>query len=115
MLLGIALLTACGSDEREPVESDQEVIRPIDELFHWPLGAAFLLVLGTMLGSVYERKKEIFVYNSVGLDQIVADVELGQLPSVRRQLVPGGADQPELVLEPGPDRFIIPHGVDTAL
>ncbi len=32
-------------DELEPVESDQEVIRPIDELFHWPLGAAFLLVL----------------------------------------------------------------------
>ena len=35
-------------DELEPVESDQEVIRPIDELFHWPLGAAFLLVLGAL-------------------------------------------------------------------
>jgi Ca-activated chloride channel family protein len=35
-------------DELEPVESDQEAIRPIDELFHWPLGAAFLLVLGAL-------------------------------------------------------------------
>ena len=35
-------------DELEPVESDQEVIRPIDDLFHWPLGAAFLLVLGAV-------------------------------------------------------------------
>jgi Ca-activated chloride channel family protein len=32
-------------DELEPVESDQEAIRPIDELFHWPLGLAFLLCL----------------------------------------------------------------------
>jgi Ca-activated chloride channel family protein len=39
-------------DELEPVESDQEVIRPIDELFHWPLGAAFLLVLGTLGASL---------------------------------------------------------------
>ena len=34
-------------DELEPVESDQEAIRPIDELFHWPLGVAFLVVLCT--------------------------------------------------------------------
>ncbi|MEJ2384538.1 MAG: VWA domain-containing protein [Xanthomonadales bacterium] len=39
-------------DELEPVESDQEVIRPIDELFHWPLGAAFLLVLGAMAAAM---------------------------------------------------------------
>lgn len=32
-------------DELEPVESDVEVIRPVDELFHWPLGLAFALVL----------------------------------------------------------------------
>jgi Ca-activated chloride channel family protein len=32
-------------DELEPVESDQEAIRPVDDLFHWPLGFAFLLCL----------------------------------------------------------------------
>lgn len=32
-------------DELEPVESDVEVIRPVDELFHWPLGTAWLLAL----------------------------------------------------------------------
>ena len=32
-------------DELEPVESDQESIRPVDELFYWPLSAAFLLAL----------------------------------------------------------------------
>lgn len=32
-------------DELEPVESDAETIRPVDELFHWPLGAAWVLVL----------------------------------------------------------------------
>jgi Ca-activated chloride channel family protein len=36
-------------DELEPVESDQEAIRPIDELFFWPLSAAFLLVLAALL------------------------------------------------------------------
>lgn len=30
-------------DELEPVESDQESVRPVDELFFWPLAAAFLL------------------------------------------------------------------------
>lgn len=34
-------------DELEPVESDQESIRPVDELFHWPLGAAVGLILLT--------------------------------------------------------------------
>ena len=33
-------------DELEPVESDQETIRPVDELFYWPLSAALVLVLG---------------------------------------------------------------------
>jgi Ca-activated chloride channel family protein len=37
-------------DELEPVESDQEAIRPVDELFYWPLGAAFLL---TLLAVIY--------------------------------------------------------------
>ena len=32
-------------DELEPVESDQEAIRPVDELFFWPLGTVFLLCL----------------------------------------------------------------------
>ena len=32
-------------DELEPVESDQESVRPVDELFYWPLSAAFLLAL----------------------------------------------------------------------
>ena len=35
-------------DELEPVESDQEAIRPVDELFYWPLGVAFILVLGAL-------------------------------------------------------------------
>jgi Ca-activated chloride channel family protein len=30
-------------DELEPVESDQRVYRPVDELFAWPLGGALLL------------------------------------------------------------------------
>lgn len=32
-------------DELEPVESDQETIRPVDELFYWPLSVALILVL----------------------------------------------------------------------
>jgi Ca-activated chloride channel family protein len=32
-------------DELEPVESDVESVRPVDELFYWPLGAAYLLAL----------------------------------------------------------------------
>jgi len=32
-----------------------------------PAFLGFVMVLGTMLGSVYERRREIFVYNSVGL------------------------------------------------
>ena len=30
------------------MESDQEAIRPVDELFYWPLGVAFILVLGVL-------------------------------------------------------------------
>ena len=36
-------------DELEPVESDQEAIRPVDELFFWPLAVSFLLVLAVAL------------------------------------------------------------------
>jgi len=32
-------------DELEPVESDVEIIRPVDELFFWPLGAAWVLAM----------------------------------------------------------------------
>jgi len=32
-------------DELEPVESDVEIIRPVDELFYWPAGLAYLLAL----------------------------------------------------------------------
>ena len=39
-------------DELEPVESDVEIIRPIDELFYWPLGLAYLLALLAALFSM---------------------------------------------------------------
>jgi Ca-activated chloride channel family protein len=39
-------------DELEPVESDVEIIRPIDELFYWPLGLAYLLALLAALFSI---------------------------------------------------------------
>ena len=39
-------------DELEPVESDQEAIRLVDELFYLPLTAAFLLVLAGALYSM---------------------------------------------------------------
>jgi len=35
-----------------------------------PVILGFIMVLGTMLGSVYERKSEIFVYSSVGLSPV---------------------------------------------
>ncbi len=35
-----------------------------------PMLLGFIMVLGTMLGSVYERRREIFVYNSVGLSPV---------------------------------------------
>jgi len=40
-------------DELEPVESDQEAIRPVEELFHWPLGLAFALALAAALFSMW--------------------------------------------------------------
>jgi Ca-activated chloride channel family protein len=39
-------------DELEPVESDQEAIRPVDELFFWPLSISFLMVLTAVLFSM---------------------------------------------------------------
>jgi len=39
-------------DELEPVESDQEAIRPVDELFFWPLSLAFLLALAAAMISM---------------------------------------------------------------
>jgi len=39
-------------DELEPVESDVEIIRPIDELFFWPLGVAYVLALLAALFSI---------------------------------------------------------------
>jgi Ca-activated chloride channel family protein len=36
-------------DELEPVESDQESIRPVDEWFYWPLSLAFLLAMAVGL------------------------------------------------------------------
>lgn len=39
-------------DELEPVESDVEIIRPVDEWFYWPLGAAYLLALIAALVSI---------------------------------------------------------------
>jgi len=32
-------------DKLEPVQSDEESVRPVDELFYWPLSAAFVIVL----------------------------------------------------------------------
>jgi Ca-activated chloride channel family protein len=32
-------------DELEPVESDVEIIRPVDELFYWPMGVAYVMAL----------------------------------------------------------------------
>ena len=32
-------------DELEPVESDVEIIRPVDELFYWPMGLAYAMAL----------------------------------------------------------------------
>ena len=36
-------------DKLEPVESDQEAVRPVDELFYWPLSLAFVLALAAAL------------------------------------------------------------------
>lgn len=39
-------------DELEPVESDVETIRPVDELFYWPMGLAYVLALLAALFSI---------------------------------------------------------------
>ena len=39
-------------DELEPVESDVEIIRPVDELFYWPMGVAYILALLAALNSI---------------------------------------------------------------
>jgi len=39
-------------DELEPVESDVETIRPVDELFYWPLGIAYIIALLAALFSI---------------------------------------------------------------
>lgn len=39
-------------DELEPVESDVEIIRPVDELFYWPLGLAWVLSVLAALATV---------------------------------------------------------------
>jgi len=39
-------------DELEPVESDVEIVRPVDELFYWPLGLAYVLALLAALFSI---------------------------------------------------------------
>jgi Ca-activated chloride channel family protein len=39
-------------DELEPVESDVEIIRPVDELFYWPMGLAYVLALLAALFSI---------------------------------------------------------------
>jgi Ca-activated chloride channel family protein len=44
-------------DELEPVQSDQESVRPVDELFFWPLSAAFLMVLSAVLWLLWPRAR----------------------------------------------------------
>ena len=39
-------------DQLEPVESDVEMVRPVDELFFWPLGIAYALALLAALLSI---------------------------------------------------------------
>jgi Ca-activated chloride channel family protein len=39
-------------DELEPVESDVEIIRPVDELFYWPMGLAYMFALLAALTSI---------------------------------------------------------------
>ena len=43
-------------DELEPVESDVEIIRPIDELFFWPMGLAYTFALLAALVSIRPLK-----------------------------------------------------------
>ncbi len=43
-------------DELEPVESDVEIIRPVNELFYWPMGIAYVLALLAALLSIRPLK-----------------------------------------------------------
>jgi Ca-activated chloride channel family protein len=40
-------------DELEPVESDRETVRPVDEWFYWPLGAAWILAMLAAAASLW--------------------------------------------------------------
>jgi len=42
-------------DELEPVESDVESVRPVDELFYWPMGLAYLLAVIAISFSIRPR------------------------------------------------------------
>jgi len=42
-------------DELEPVESDVEAVRPVDELFHWPMSMAYFLTLIALIFSIRPR------------------------------------------------------------
>ncbi len=42
-------------DELEPVESDVEIVRPVRELFYWPMGIAYLLAALTALATLRPR------------------------------------------------------------
>jgi len=45
-------------DKLEPVQSDKESIRPVDDLFYWPLSAALFLVL--LCGLLVLRRRTVF-------------------------------------------------------
>ena len=42
-------------DELEPVESDVEAVRPVDELFYWPMGLAYLFAVIAAAFSIRPR------------------------------------------------------------
>ena len=46
-------------DELEPVESDVEIIRPVDELFFWPMGLAYTLALLAALFTIRPFKSRV--------------------------------------------------------
>ncbi len=45
-------------DKLEPVQSDEESVRPVDELFYWPLSAAFFIMVTS--GLVILRRQATF-------------------------------------------------------
>ncbi|MEJ8566953.1 vWA domain-containing protein [Elongatibacter sediminis] len=47
-------------DELEPVASDQETVRPVDELFHWPLAGALVMALLAGLVSLWPSLRPAF-------------------------------------------------------